>query len=346
MNSEDKEEIDLLELGKKLWDKKKFIIKCTIVGAFVGIIVAFSIPKEYTTTVILAAESKSSVGGNMGALASMAGLNLGATSDDIFSPELYPNIIESTPFIRGLLNINVIDKKQDINVSLYNYLKDYQKQAWWSYILKAPGAFIQLFSSESKENTTIADPRYISKEEMDLIKSLQTSCFISTDKKTGVTSIEVVAQSPVISAFLADTLTSYLQSYVIDQRTKKAKTDLANSEKLYQQAKSDYYKTQQILATFIDANKNVISAKYKISQEKLQNEASIAYSVYNQMAQQVQISKIKIQDNTPVFTVIQPAIEPLLASKPKKKMIIAAFFLLGMIGACGWILGKDYISKL
>lgn len=316
-------EIDLLELGKKLWSKKKFIIKCSIIGAIVGVVIAFSIPKEYTTTVIITTEANKTSGGSMGALASMAGINLGGVGgEDVFSPELYPEVLNSTPFIQGLLEINVIDQKQNINSTLYTYLKDDQKSTWWSYFLKAPIALINLFSDTKEEPLFEDNGRYISDEEMNLIKQLREVSSIATDKKTGVTTIKVTAQSPKISAFLADTLTSYLQTYIIEQRTKKAKTDLASSQKLYDQSKNHYYNMQDSLASFSDANMNVISAKYKINQEKLQNEATLAYSVYNQMAQQVQMDKIKIQDKTPVFTVIQPAIEALKASSPNKGVIL------------------------
>ena len=349
-NNKEEVEIDLLELGRKLLDKKKFIIKCSIIGAVVGIIIAFSIPKEYTTTVVLTTGSGESAKGNMGALASMAGINLGGVqSEDVFSPNLYPSVLNSTPFIQGLLDINVRDDVQGIDTSLYEYINKEQKSPWWSYIFKAPGAVIGIFSSkkDSTNNKAINNnPRFISQEEMSLIETIKNSYKVTTDKKTGITSIDVTSQSPKISAFLADTLTSYLQNYVIEQRTKKANTDLVNSEKLYEQSKKDYYKSQQNLAAFADANMNVISAKYKINQERLQNEASIAYSVYNQMAQQVQMNKIKVQDNTPVFTIIQPAIEPLFAEKPKKKVIVIALLFLSIVGSCGWILGKDYIKQL
>lgn len=346
MEKEEKE-IDLLELGKKLWDNKKLIIKYSIIGAVVGIIIAFSVPKVYTTTVILTTESGKSVSGSMGALASMAGINIGSIENqDVFSPELYPEVINSTPFIQGLLNINVVDKKQNINTSLYTYLKEEQKSTWWSYIFKTPLVILDIFLAREDTNNDKTNLRSISEDEMSIIESIRLSYSVTTEKKTGLTTIEVTSQSPIVSAFLADTLTSYLQSYIIEQRTKKAKTDLTNSEKLYEQARIEYYKSQQNLASFADANMNVISAKYRINQEKLQNEASIAYSVYNQMAQQVQMNKIKVQDNTPVFTIIQPAIEPLFPSKPNKKMTLIAFIFLSMIGACGWILGKDYILQL
>ncbi|NDV96095.1 chain-length determining protein, partial [Dysgonomonas sp. 521] len=76
-NKEEEKEIDLMELAQKLWANKKFIIKVCLIGLVVGLIVAFSIPKEYTTTVVLMPEAQSGSGGSMGSLAALAGINLG-----------------------------------------------------------------------------------------------------------------------------------------------------------------------------------------------------------------------------------------------------------------------------
>lgn len=345
----DEQEIDLLELAGKLWAARKFIGKCCIIGAIVGLIVAFSIPKEYTTTVIFTTDLRKPPGGSMGALASMAGINLssGSLGDETLSPELYPDILNSTPFVQDLLDIRVQDLSQNIDTTLYNYLSEGQKKAWWGYVFGLPGMLIKAISSDDDDASSDLPSKYfISKENMAIIESFKSSYSIVTDKKTGVSTVEVTSQSPSISAFLADTLTNYLQTYIIDHRTKKAKTDLTNSVKLYEQAKNDYYVAQQKLASFTDGNTNVVLAKYRINQERLQNEANIAYSGYNQMAQQVQVDKIKIQNDTPVFTVIQPAVEPLFAEKPKRKLIIIAMVFLAVVGACGWVLGKDYLSTI
>ena len=48
------QEIDLVELAKRLWSERKFLFKCCGVAIVVGLVVAFSIPKEYSTTVKLA----------------------------------------------------------------------------------------------------------------------------------------------------------------------------------------------------------------------------------------------------------------------------------------------------
>lgn len=46
----EEQEIDLIELAQKLWKERKFLLKGCGIAVVVGLIVAFSIPKEYTTT--------------------------------------------------------------------------------------------------------------------------------------------------------------------------------------------------------------------------------------------------------------------------------------------------------
>lgn len=347
MNKKD-EEIDLFKLAKKLWSKKWFILKFGLLGAIIGLIIAFSIPKEYTTSVLIATESQNTMNnGNMGALASLTGINLNGSNTDLLSPEIYPDVLNSTPFLQGLLNIRVIDTTQNVDTTLYKYLRDGQKKAWWSYIFQIPSIIKNWLVNEQSDIESEKDDKYfITEEELSIMADLKSMYSIQTENKTNLTTLKVSSQSSEIAAFLADTIISYLQNYIIDQRTKKAKMDLLNSESLYEQARIEYFNSQQNLALFVDANKNVISAKYKINQERLQNEVSLTYSVYNQMAQQMQLNRIKVQDYTPVFTIIQPPIESPNPNKPKKKIIIMALSFLGLVIASGWIFSRDILYNI
>ena len=65
----------MIELAQKVWASRKLVFKACGIAALVGLVVAFSIPKEYSTSVTLAPESGGkSGGGSMGALAAMAGI--------------------------------------------------------------------------------------------------------------------------------------------------------------------------------------------------------------------------------------------------------------------------------
>ncbi|MBD8349081.1 GNVR domain-containing protein [Dysgonomonas sp. HGC4] len=348
--SNQEKEIDLIDLGKKLWVKRKFILKSSIVGLVVGVMVAFSIPKEYVTTVVFAPETSSSTSaGSVGALAVMAGFNLGggAVNEGQMSPELYPSIAESTPFILGLFNVRVKDLNREVDSTLYYYMKEKQRGVWWSKILNLPGSIIGLFSSEGSNNTpTKINSFALTREQTNIFNNLKSRIIIIVDKKTGVIYLSSTMQSPEISASLADTLTTYLQSYIISYRTQKARQDLSFTEKLYIEAKKDYSEAQQKYAKYLDENQNIILASYRVNQEKLQNEVALTYSVYNQMAQQLQLAKVKVQDTTPVYTIIQPAIVPLVPVRPNKKLIVVGFIILGIILSSGFILGKEIWTEM
>lgn len=350
MSKKEEDKIDFFKILKKLLVNKRFIIKCSIIGAIIGLIIGFSIPKQYTTNVTLISDSGSNVGGGIGVLASMAGINLGGSMDSgILSADLYEDILYSTPFIQSLLDIHVTDPNLEINTSLYEYFRDHLKVPWWSYIFKIPKSIFGMIKSNNSINIegSESNPKnsyYISEEELGIIASITSSISISFDKKKGITTVQVTTQSPIISAFLADTITSYLQTYIIEQRTKKAKLDLENSQILYDQAKNAYYDKQKELASFLDSNKNITSAVYGINQDKIQNETNLAYTLYTQMAQQVQINQLKVQNNTPVFTIIQPSVEPIGATTPNKKILLVVMILFTIFGSCIWTLREEFLG--
>ena len=138
----EEQEIDLLELARKLWNARRLIIKWCVIGAVVGLVVAFSIPKEYTTTVKLAPElqgSKPSSGG-LSSLASMAGINLNSMNTvDAVYPELYPDVVSSIPFATELFDVPVTDLEGELQTTVYGYLFEHTRSPWWSAVLGLPG---------------------------------------------------------------------------------------------------------------------------------------------------------------------------------------------------------------
>ena len=338
----EEQEIDLIELAKKVWAERKLVFKACGYAVLVGLIVAFSIPREYSTSVTLAPESTGkSTGGSMGALAAMAGINMGSSvGEDALYPDLYPDIVSSTPFLTELFDVKVKDDKEKIDTTLYAYLDEHQRAPWWSAIVSAPfkvlGWTISLFKDDEAEGSGVLDPFRLTKDEANIAEALSKRIAVSVDKKTGVTTLTVTMQDPLISASLTDTVMCRLQNYITEYRTNKARHDLAFTEKLYIEAKNT--EAQGKYASFVDANQNIILLSYRAEQERLQNEMNLAYNVYTQVAQQLQMAKAKVQEITPVYTVVQPATVPLRPSKPSKPMILIGFVFLAGVGSVGWIL--------
>ncbi|WP_294591273.1 Wzz/FepE/Etk N-terminal domain-containing protein [uncultured Bacteroides sp.] len=352
--SREEREIDLLELALKVWAERKWVLKYCGWAVLIGLIIAFSIPKEYTATATIAPElSDGKTGGGLSSLAAMAGINMNTSSGaDAIYPDLYPDIVSSTPFIIGLFNVPVKDLKGEIDTTLYCYLREYQRAPWWSVITSVPFKFVSwtvsLFKEEEEKNGVKQfDPFHLTKDETKIVKLLSDCINVSVDKKTGLTTLSVTMQDARIAACLTDSVMYRLQNYVTDYRTNKARQDFEFQKGLFERKKKEYEAAQENYAQFADANKNIILQSYRAEQVRLENEMNLAYQVYTSVAQQLQMAEAKVQEITPVYTVVEPATIPIRASKPSKAMILIGIVFLTGVACSSWILfGKDSLAVL
>jgi uncharacterized protein involved in exopolysaccharide biosynthesis len=86
-----------------------------------------------------------------------------------------------------------------------------------------------------------------------------------------------------------------------------------------------------------------VKQSYLIEQNRLSNEQDLAFNVYNQIAQQLEMARAKVAESTPVCVVMQPAIVPIKASSPKKIMIGLLYVFLAFFGTTAWMLIDECI---
>lgn len=344
-------EIDWMGILHKIIDIRKTLYKAAGIGVVLGIIIALSIPKQYTVTVTLSPEMGGDTKG--GGLASLASSFLGgaatSSSNDALNVTLAPDIVASTPFVLELFNTRVQTLDGELDTTLVAYL-DEQKQPWWGYIKAAPGMAIGAIKSlftEEIDTASVLNPFQLTPKEASKVEAIKQSIYADVDKKTAKTTISVTLQDPKVTAIVADSVVTKLQQYIIDYRIKKAKEDCAYLEELYKERQQEYYQAQSKYAHYFDSNRNIAFQSVRAEQERLQNDMNLAYQVYSQVAQQLQVARAKIQEEKPVFAVVDPATVPLKPSGTSRKVILVGVVLLFVCGAGAWsLLGKRYWLKL
>ncbi len=352
----EEQEIDLIELAGKLWAKRKFIFKFSVIGCIVGIIVAIGMVRSYTVTVTLAPESlKRGSSRSLANIASMMGLgNMGNNGDgDALNITLFPEMAASTPFLLDLLDTHVKTLDEEVDTTLTCYLEKHQKQSFVGTIFSLPSraisAVVALFKSEdnnAEEREDIYNHFQLTKKQGAQIGGLRRAITADVDKKTGVTTINVTMQDPMVTAIVANTVVAKLQEYVTKYRVSKAQQDCEYWEQLYKESQEEYYTIQQKYAEYMDANKNVVLQSVLVERERLQNETSLAMQIYSQTATQLQMARAKVQEAKPVFAVVEPASVPLKPSGRSRAMTVIAFCFIAFCGASAWVLYGNTILKI
>ena len=354
-NHNDEEiEIDLMDLLRKVIGIRKKIYKAVGIGLVIGVIIAISIPKQYTVEVTLSPEMGNNKGGSLSGLAASflgSGVTMGDGTDAL-NASLSADIVSSTPFLLELSNMKVPVSGSE-EISLSSYLNE-ESSPWWGYVIGFPGMVMggakSLFTEN--EDEPISSDKVsrgaieLSKKETEKIETLKKMIAAAVDKKTSMTSISVTFQNPKVAAVVADSVVKKLQEYIIDYRTFKAKEDCIYLEKLFKERQQEYYAAQKKYADYLDSHDNIILQSVRTEQERLQNDMSLAYQVYSQVASQLQVARAKVQEEKPVFAVVEPAVVPLEPSGTSRKVYVLAFIFLSVCIVIFWnLFGKDFLNK-
>ena len=346
---DDELQIDWMGILRQILAIRKTLYKAAGIGLILGILIALGTPKQYTVSITLSPEMGSSKSGN--GLASMAasflGGSVGADSPDALNATLAPDIVTSTPFLLELFDARVVSQDKKIDTTFTAYL-DEQKSSWAGYILKLPGMAVggikSLFTDEEEKTTTVQEGA-IELNEKDALKleGLRKQISAEVDKKTAITTLSITLQDPKVTATMADSVVSKLQQYITTYRTSKAKEDCQYLEMLYKERQQEYYAAQQRYARYVDANSNMVFQSTMAERERLQNDMNLAYQVYSQVAQQLQVARAKVQEEKPVFAVVEPAVVPLQPSSTSRKVIVIGFIFLAVAFTGAWmLLGRNY----
>lgn len=328
-----KDKVRLDILVRIIWQHRKKYILPILLTFVLASALMLCIPRYYKVQVMLAPEYSNNSGSSLSglnSLAGMVGINLGGIStSDAITPMFYPDLISANDFIVPLMDVKVSSVDGTFKGRYVDYLTKHKKSPFWS---EWKNKIVSLFkkAEEPKEGYK-PNPYRLTKDEDMIVKYIRGSIDCNVDKKTDVITLSVTEQDPLIAAQLADTIKQSLQNFITEYRTKKTRSEVDYYTQLYDKAREDYLKSQQKYAEFADSHYDVVLNKYKIIEEKLENDMQAAYNIYNSVSQQKILSEAKLRERTPAFTTIQNACVPVKHAGPKRMITVAALTFLAFI---------------
>jgi hypothetical protein len=318
----------------------------------IGILVALVLKNEYTagSTFVPQTSEQGKVGGNLGGLASLAGINLGGLAGGSeIPPSLYPKIVSSVNFRKDLLNarLNIQGNSQPITYQYY-YDSIYRPgliPIIAKYTFGLPGLLIKAIKGNEQNGNASNDFGLInvSENEFEHFKRLDNQVSIQFNEKEGFVSLSFSMPEPLMAAQMAKYAEELLQKEVIEFKIQNAREQLKFTEERFEEKKIEFEEIQKKLANFRDRNQNLSSAMVLNQLEKLEAEYNFAFNIYTELAKQLEQAKLQVSKDTPIFSIIQPVTIPIEKSAPKRPLIVIVFVFLGLIFAFGYIFGKEFL---
>lgn len=284
---------------------------------------------------------------------------------------LYPTIVNSTDFLKDLIYQEIEFTNLDKTMTLYEYFTEHHqapvRDRVYSYIgsmtiylpstifkesrrlfRNSKNAFFTTISSQNLEQEEIVavrsseiqelDDRLLSvtRRELGVIENMRTRISVTLGGSTTV--ISTTLPDPKAAALVNVLLVDRIQEYMTDYRVEKARQNLEDVIDQYEDARMRYEEAQMGLAEYQDSNINVRSNIARTREEYLRDQRNLRFNVYNNLAQEVEQARLSLQQEIPVFNILEKPNIPTSPSTGSSDLLLVFSAVFGLFAGAGWVL--------
>lgn len=320
-----------------VWQGRRWLLWFT--GSFVvmGIFVALLTKPEFVSEARIMPELSTASGSLFKRLASatgFAGLDLSdAEAVDAIRPDLYPNVLQSTPFLLDLIGRPVTTTEGHTTTVGRFLLPD--DAAGWSFTRLF--AFGRRVAGQPKKTGKRRGPVELTAWQQDLVEEIGKRVTARLDTRSGIITIRAQMPDARVAALVAQYAMDYLTQYVTTYRTEKARQDLQFYTQRLTEARRRYQTAQYNVFHYNDQHKYFVVQAATMDKQHLEAELTIAQTVYTELSRQFEQAKLEVQERTPVFKLLEPAQVPLKRVSPRRTLLVLA------AGGIGLIFGVLYL---
>jgi uncharacterized protein involved in exopolysaccharide biosynthesis len=312
------------------WQNRFRVGRLIAIFTALGVGVALWMQPEFKSVARIMPEMNSGSGDMLKRLASVAGFSGTDFSDaediDAVRPDLYPNVLQSTPFVLYLMNQPVFTMDRQGKTVGKLLRPNSESMSWMKRIFPLKADELNI----PPKNRTIGTVR-LSAWQQEVAEEISERVSAKLDTRSGIITITATMPDANVAATVAQLAMNYLTDYVINYRTEKVRNDLAFYRHRLTEARERYHKAQFSVFQYNDNHKAIVRQATTMNRHRMEAELAIAQTVYTELAQQFEQTTLKVQARTPVFKVLEPPRVPLKRASPKRTLLVLLFALTGLL---------------
>jgi uncharacterized protein involved in exopolysaccharide biosynthesis len=169
----------------------------------------------------------------------------------------------------------------------------------------------------------------------------------SVDNLTGIVRLTVETEYPELSAHVANHFITVLNEFNARTRQSQARERRRFAEQRAEEAEAALRAAEDELRSFYERNRSLgQSPQLRFEEDRLQRQVDIRRDLFLSLEREYETARIQEVNDTPVITVIDPAVPPQRRAKPRRRlMVVVAVVLAGMFGVF-WAFAAAYAERV
>jgi uncharacterized protein involved in exopolysaccharide biosynthesis len=288
----------------RLWPQRGRLAVWTVIGGLAALGLSFALPPVYVASVtLMEAQSGGSnaMSPQLGGMEEQIALRLGAHASGAAT---YPEIVRSRQLLTRVLGQRFPTTRNQPVLLLDRLTRP------------APAA-----------------------QRLDLgVRRLRKHVDAALDRRTGLLTLSVRMDDPVLAAAVATAVWGSLQDIVVRTMNAQAGANRRFVEGRRADARRDLARAEDALRWFRENNLRGSSPRLLTEEARLLRETHIQEEVTLTLTRQYEIARVEEQKNVPVISVIDPAVPPAFRSAPRRSLLTALGLVLGIVCGVAWAL--------
>jgi len=265
--------------------------------------------------------------GGFGDMASMFGMGGGAVDNGLFTGENFYILFQSRPLMeRTLLRKVTIRNHKNVLLANYYILKSGIREKEWKDNLEYENFLFNPNKPRAQYNRKEVSAL------MQIREKIRSNLALGqVNKKSSFIEFGVGTEDETLSVLLADGMMETIKEYYQTNKTRKTLEVLELARKRRDSLKAALYSNESQLARYLDQNAGLVVAAPQVQQQRLSRNSQLAGSMYTDALRNVETIQASLIRETPLVTIIDSPVLPLLREayegKAKKFAPILGFFL-------------------
>jgi hypothetical protein len=347
------EEVDIWDLVRIVWNGRFMIVIIALFFAGAGVFHVSNGPIEYVSDAVLLQEAQGQRTSSAERFLQNFGGTFGISQTErsgSLSADMMTRILQSETFLYDFIYEEIEFDRFEESMTIHEFFNNHYETPFRneiysfvrSYTVGFPSKALnyvlnfQLFESEEDEeiveDLVQIDDRLLSfsSDERRPITELAERITMSIDGS--FVTIQTRMPDRKAAAMLNVLAIERIQEYVVDYQLEKARQNLGFIQKQKEQAKERYEDAQTALAEFRDGNINLSTNIARTDEERLTNQRNLTFNIYNSIAVELEQAQLRLQEETPIFSVLQKSSLPTTSLGSSNRLVVVLFILGGMVG--------------